>query len=77
MNIRPSVFMRTLLATLVGVVGRLSISTSYSIWYVFPKDFAMGELIGQTVGWFVSGLGIAVVLGKCGCGAAVTPGTAS
>ncbi len=56
--------MRVLVSTLAGVAGWLSVCASYGIWYNFPKDFVLAEGIMQAAGWFASGLGIALVLGK-------------
>jgi hypothetical protein len=56
---------RLLAATLIGVVGWLSIGASHWIWYSFPSPFARAELLDQLGGWFVSGLALAGIVRSC------------
>lgn len=57
---------RLFACTMFGVVGWLSIDASYHIWDSFPKDFAVGRLIEGTAGWFLAGLAIVPIAGRCG-----------
>jgi hypothetical protein len=50
------------LATLIGIVGWISIDVSYWNWYRFPTSYVADALIEQAVGWFLSGLAMAFVL---------------
>lgn len=59
---------RLFACTMFGVVSWLSIDASYHIWYLFPKDFAVGRLIEATAGWFLSGLVMVPLAGRCGGG---------
>lgn len=54
---------KVLFATLIGVIGWLSIIVSYWNWDNFPNLFTVGQCLEQTIGWFLSGIAIALVLG--------------
>lgn len=47
---------RVLCFMLIGVIGWMSISTSYWNWYLFPTEYTIGELIMETLGWLLVGL---------------------
>jgi hypothetical protein len=49
------------LATLLGLMSWFLISTSYNIWYRFPRDFIIAEGITEVVGFLLAGIGFAVV----------------
>lgn len=51
-----------IIATLVGLAGWISILVSYLTWYNFPASFITAELIDQVVGWFLTGLVLALIL---------------
>lgn len=59
-----------LMAALLGIIAWLSIVVSYCTWYRFPNDFAVGQLLEMTLGWFLSGLAMALVLRRGKTGAA-------
>lgn len=48
----------------VGFYGWMSIVVSYWNWFGFPADFSLAALVEQAVGGFVSGIAIALVLGR-------------
>ncbi len=47
---------------LLGIIGWMSISASHWLWYGFPFDYVLGELIGNLVGWFLVGLVLAKMI---------------
>jgi hypothetical protein len=53
---------RVMVCTLIGVIGWLSISASYWIWYRFPLDYTIAEGVMQTVGWLLTGLVMAAIV---------------
>lgn len=59
-----SVALRAIYSTMIGLVAWLSIDVSYWNWYGFTGGFAAASFIEQTVGWFLVGLAIALVLGR-------------
>jgi hypothetical protein len=63
-NVPGSRGKRMLFGLLFGLVGWLSIDVSYWNWYGFPDLFATAQLIDQGVGWLLSGVVIALVLGR-------------
>lgn len=54
---------RVFVATMLGVIGWMSINVSYWNWFRFPALVTEAALIDQAVGWLVSGLVMAVILG--------------
>lgn len=48
----------------VGFYGWMSILVSYWNWYGFPADFTFAALVEQAVGGFLTGVVIAMVIGK-------------
>jgi len=44
---------------LLAIFASVSLSFSYWIWYGFPALFILGELVTETIGWFLAGLAIA------------------
>lgn len=55
---------RALAGVALGLIGWLNIDVSYSNWYLFPREHALGALIEQTVGWLAAGLAIALIAGR-------------
>jgi len=56
----------TIISTLVGLSGWMAIEVSYWNWFRFPTNFVRGELIDQTVGFFLMGLILAFFLRRRG-----------
>ena len=62
---RPmSMKMAGLVGACVGLYGWVSISASYWNWFGFPADFSLAALVEQVVGGLLSGVAIAMTLGK-------------
>lgn len=53
---------RVTMITVIGLAGWVSISFSYWNWYRFPKEMILAEGIEQAVGWFISGIVIALIM---------------
>lgn len=62
---------RLAICVVIGVIGWVSISASYWTWYHFPTDFSLAELAMQAIGWFASGIPMAMLVkGRVAAGAA-------
>lgn len=55
---------RVLVAAALGAFAWLAVSVPYWNWYQFPLDFTLGSLLGQVIGWTVSGAAMAWWLGR-------------
>jgi hypothetical protein len=55
-------FRRWFAVLLMGVLGWVSITASYGIWYRFPPDFVHDELYCALLEWGVAGLVIAAIV---------------
>jgi len=55
---------RTVVAAAVGVISWVSIDVSYWNWYRFPSEMIEGQFLGEVIGWTVSGLAMALVMGS-------------
>jgi hypothetical protein len=53
---------RVTIATLIGLVGWVSISVSYWNWFRFPKENIGAVGVEQVVGWLLAGIVIAIVM---------------
>jgi hypothetical protein len=60
--VQPSFAKRVVVATCIGIAAWLSINVSYWDWYRFPGIFVASELVEQGVGWFLSGLAMALIV---------------
>jgi len=58
----PSFFKKVIAATLIGVVGWVSIMISYWNWYRYPDKFVLAEGCDQVIGWFLAGIAIAFIV---------------
>jgi hypothetical protein len=59
----PTTFVgRVTIATLIGMVGWVSISVSYWNWFRFPKENIGAVGVEQAVGWLLTGIVIAIVM---------------
>ena len=60
-------------ASVVGALGLftwLSYVTSETIWYGFPNNFAVAQLLDQVIGWSIAGLFMAAIVKPRGKGRA-------
>jgi hypothetical protein len=53
---------RVLFVTAVGVAVGIGTNISYHVWYGFPADYTLGNVIIQVVGYLAAGLVIAAML---------------
>ncbi len=63
---------RTLAVTGMGLLCWVSINVSFWNWYWFPDDFTVAQL-SEIPGWFLAGMFIAPIAGKCCCKCAAPP----
>jgi hypothetical protein len=47
-----------------GILAAITTNVPYANWYGFPKDFTMGQMITQILGFLLTGIVAAIVLGK-------------
>jgi len=47
-----------------GFLAAITTNVPYANWYGFPKDFTMGQMITQILGFLLVGIVAAIVLGK-------------
>ena len=47
-----------------GILASIVTNVPYANWYGFPKDFTLGQMIIQIVGFLLVGVVAALVLGK-------------
>jgi hypothetical protein len=59
---RCSFFTRWALMVVVGVVGWVSLSTSWALWYRFPWQFILDGLYVVLIEWAAAGLAIALIV---------------
>jgi hypothetical protein len=57
-------FNRVIAVTLIGVSAGIATNASYWIWYGFPLDYTLAQIVIEVVGAFVAGLAIAWWLGR-------------
>ena len=55
---------RVFAATAIGVFGWLANLVPQWNWYLFPRDFVLGGLIDQGIGWLLAGIAMAWWLGR-------------
>ena len=47
-----------------GILAAITTNVPYANWYGFPKDFTIGQMITQMIGFLLVGIVAALVLGK-------------
>ncbi|MBV8979065.1 MAG: hypothetical protein JO261_10545 [Alphaproteobacteria bacterium] len=62
MMIATSFLMRAMIVTAIGLSDAIATNVSYWVWYGFPGDYTLAQIIVALVGAFVAGLAIAAVL---------------
>jgi hypothetical protein len=58
----PSFIKKVIAATLIGVIGWMSIVASYWNFYGFSDKFVLAELCDQVIGWLLAGIAIAFIV---------------
>lgn len=48
----------------LGLFGWLANIVPLGNWYLFPREFVLGSLLDQGIGWLLAGIVIAAVLGR-------------
>lgn len=56
---------RVLIVMSLGIFAWLAVDLSYWIWYGFSTPYLFAQLIDHTVGWFLAGLLIALLVKPC------------
>ena len=49
---------------IVGIIASIATNVPYANWYGFPKDYTLGQMITQIVGFLLVGVVGALVLGR-------------
>lgn len=55
---------RAIAGSMLGLISFTSIDVSYWNWYRFPDKMIQGEFCVEVIGWVITGLAIALVLGS-------------
>lgn len=55
---------RAMAATALGVFGWLANAVPQWNWYLFPRDFVVGGLLDQGIGWLLAGIAMAWWFGR-------------
>lgn len=58
----PSFIKKVIAATLIGLVGWVSILVSFWNWYRFTDAIVLAELCDQVISWFLAGIVIALIV---------------
>jgi hypothetical protein len=58
---RSSLFRTFGMSIAMGLMAWFLISTSYNIWYRFPRDLIIGEAITEVAGFAIAGIGFYIV----------------
>jgi hypothetical protein len=58
---RSSLFRTFGMSIALGLMAWFLISTSYNIWYRFPRDLIIGEAITEVAGFAIAGIGFYIV----------------
>ena len=61
-QLRPGFIVRVACVTLVGILASIMTLVPYWNWYGFPTDFTLAQIVHHTVGWFLAGLVLALIV---------------
>jgi hypothetical protein len=61
-QLRPGFIVRVACVTLVGILASIMTLVPYWNWYGFPTDFTLAQIGENTVGWFLAGLALALIV---------------
>ena len=53
---------RVACVTLVGLLASIMTLVPYWNWYGFPTDFTLAQIVENTVGWFLAGIVLALIV---------------
>ncbi len=61
-QLRPGFMVRVACVTLVGLLASIMTLVPYWNWYGFPTDFTLAQIVENTVGWFLAGIVLALIV---------------
>jgi hypothetical protein len=61
-QILPGFVVRVACVTLVGILASIMTLVPYWNWYGYPTDFTLAQIVEHTVGWFLAGLVLALIV---------------
>jgi hypothetical protein len=61
-QLRAGFIVRVACVTLVGILASIMTLVPYWNWYGFPTDFTLAQIVHHTVGWFLAGLVLALIV---------------
>jgi hypothetical protein len=61
-QLRPGFPVRVACVTLVGILASIITLVPYWNWYGFPEDFTLAQIIENTIGWFLAGVVLALIV---------------
>lgn len=61
-QLRPGFIVRVACVTLIGILASIMTLVPYWNWYGFPTDFTLAQLVEHTVGWFLAGVVLALIV---------------
>ena len=61
-QLRPGFLARVACVTLVGILASIMTLVPYWNWFGFPTDFTLAQIAEHTVGWFLAGLALALIV---------------
>ena len=53
---------KVLISTLIGLVSFLYVHVPEWIWFGYPQDYVVAQLIMTLVGWALTGVALAVII---------------
>jgi hypothetical protein len=61
-QLRPGFFVRVGCVALIGILASIITLVPYWNWYGFPTDFTLAQIGGNTVGWLLAGIVLALIV---------------
>jgi hypothetical protein len=61
-QLRPGFIGRVTCVALFGILASIMTLVPYWNWYGFPSDFTLAQIVHHTVGWFLAGLVLALIV---------------
>jgi hypothetical protein len=72
-QLRPGFIVRVACVTLVGLLASIVTLVPYWNWYGFPTDFTLAQIVENTIGWFLAGLALALIVRPSRMATTTTP----